>query len=203
MTNQIEFKIFTEKKGFQITINIVVYSLLFCSIGIAYLADKFFGESTIESFGQAGGILGCLLMIYFKFAQSFTRESLNGDLSKRIIFKSSEISIADQKYALDEIKKLEFFVGDYFDRWEYRGRGDFNPGRTNGTFNVCKLHLKTGEIIGTRFQLMRKGEFAKMRELLLEYYSQDKIHFLKLIEYLGIEKYEEIQEFKKTLPLTK
>ena len=42
-----------------------------------------------------------------------------------------------------------------------------------------------------------------MRELLLEYYSYNKIHFLKLIEYLGICKYEEIQEFKITLPPTK
>ena len=203
MTNKIEYKIFTKKKGFQLTVNIVVYTILLGSIAIAYLADKYFGESTLESIGQAGGVLGCVLMIYFKIAQSFTRESLNGDLNKRVIFKSSEIIIADQIFSLEEIKKIEFYVGDYFDKWEYKVKGDLNPGRTNGTSNICELHLANGKMIVTRFQLMYKTEFLKMRELLVEYYSENKIHFLKLIEYLGIEKYEEIQEFKKTLPPTK
>lgn len=203
MTNQIEFKIFTKKNGFRLTNNIVVYSLLFGSLGVAWLADKYLGESTIEDIGQVVGVLTCILMVYFKITQSFKRESLNGDLTKSIIFKPTQIIVEEHTYCLDEIKKIEFYVGDYFDKWEYKVKGDLNPARTNGTSNVCDLHLTNGKIIGTRFQLMYKGEFLKMRELLLEYYSSNKIHFLKLIEYLGIDKYEEIQEFKKTLPPTK
>jgi hypothetical protein len=202
MTDQIEFKLFTKKHGFQLTINIVVYTLFIGSIGIAYLADKLFDESTLETIGQTGGIFCCILIIYFKIAQSFTRESLQGDLKKSIILKPSEIIIDDQIFSLEEIKKIEFYVGDYFNRLEYKAQGDLNPGRTNGTSNICELHLTNGKMIDTRFQLMYKDEFLKTRRLLLEYYSKNKIHFLKLIEYLGIENYEEIQEFKKTLPPT-
>ena len=141
-----------------------------------------------------------IVIIYFKITQSTTRESLNGDLSKRIIFTNTEINIDDKKISLVEIKKIEFFVSDYFDRWEYKFNGSLNPERTNGTSNICILYLINGEIINTKFQLMYKEEFLKMRDILIVYYSENKIHFLKLIEYLGIDKYEEIQEFKKTLP---
>ena len=63
MTKEIEFKIFTKNKGFNITANIIVYSLLFSGIGIAYLAKRYLDNSTIESLGQGVGILACLLMI--------------------------------------------------------------------------------------------------------------------------------------------
>jgi len=202
MTNEIEFKIFTKNKGLQITVNRVVYPMLFGCISIAYLADKYFDESILESIGQFGGVLVCILMIYFKIAQSFTRESLNGDLSKNLIFKTSEIIIDDQKLNLNEIKKIEFYIGDYFNNWEYKVKGDLNPARTNGTSNLCELTVQNGKKVRVNFQLKYKDEFQKMKELLIVYYLENKIHFLKLIEYLGIDKYEDIQEFKKTLTPT-
>jgi|SRR5690606_5032234 len=202
MSNQVEFKIFTRKKGFTFTVNVFVYSLLLGSLGIAYLANKYLNGSVLESFGKAGGIIGCILMIYFSITKLSARKPLNGDLSKRLIFRPSEIILDGNKIELSEIKKVEFSVEDYFDRFEYSIRGDLNPCRTNGTSNLCELILSNGEKIQVRFQLMYKGEFLKMRELLLKYYSENKIHFLRLIEYLGIEKYQEIQEFKKTLPPT-
>ena len=71
---EIEFKIFTKNKGFRITVNIVVYSLLFASIGIAYLGDTYFDEIVIKDIGLAGGILACILVVYFKITQSFKRK---------------------------------------------------------------------------------------------------------------------------------
>ncbi len=202
MTKEIEFKIFTKNKGFKLSVNIVVYSLLFIGIGIAYLAREYLGNSTIENLGQGVGILACMLMIYFKITQASKRKSLNGNLNKKLRFRTREILIDDIKIELNEIKKIEFYINDYFDKWESQAPGDFAPGRTNGTSNICELTLINGHKTKVNFQLMYENEFLKMRELLLQYYSENKIHFLKLIEYLGIEKYEEIQEFKKTLPPT-
>lgn len=202
MTKEIKFKIFTKNEGFKISENIVVYSLIFSGIGIAYIAGKHLDNSAIESIGQGIGILGCILMIYFKITQVSKRKSLNGNLNRTLRFRNNEILIDDIKIELNEIKKIEFFLNDYFDKWESQAPGDLNPGRTNGTSNICELTLINGKIIKINFQLMYENEFLKMKELLLRYYSENKIHFLKLIEYLGIEKYDEIQEFKKTLPST-
>lgn len=197
---EIEFKIFTKNKGFRITVNIVVYSLLLASIGIAYLGDTYFDEIVIKDIGLAGGILACILVVYFKITQSFKRKPLNGSLNRSLKFRANEILIDNKKYELNEIRKIEFSVEDYFDKWESHAPGDLSPAKTNGTSNICEIILANGQKSSVNFQLNYRNEFLKMRELLIKYYAENKIHFLKLIEYLRIEEYEEIQAFKKTLP---
>lgn len=201
--NDIEFKIFTRNKGRQISVNIVVYTLLISSLGILFFEVKYFDNSAVEKVGLWGLSIAGLIMVYFKIAQSFTRKSLNGNLNRSLNFREKEILIDSEKYDLNDIQKIEFSICDYFDKWEYPGRGNFNPARTNGTDNSCEITLISGQKIKVNFQLTQKDEFKKMRELLIKYYSDNKIHFLRLIEYLGIDKYEEIQDFKKTLPPTK
>lgn len=200
MINKIQFKIYTKDKRFHLSENKVVYSLLLGFIGMAYLANLFLSGSVIEDVGRVGGVFTCVIMLYFTITNATKRKPLNGKLNKKLVFKKDEIWIDDDKYELNEIKKIRFNVEDYFNRIEGRIRGDLSPGRSNGTANICELTLMNGQKIEVNFQLMYETEFLKMRELLIKYYTENKIHFLKLIEYLGIEKYEEIQEFKKTLP---
>src|SRR5690606_21451431 len=113
-------------------------------IGIAYLAREYLDNSTIENLGQGVGILACMLMIYFKITQASKRKSLNGNLNKKLRFRTREILIDDIKIELNEIKKIEFYINDYFDKWESQAPGDFAPGRTNGTSNICELTLING-----------------------------------------------------------
>jgi hypothetical protein len=84
--------------------------------------------------------------------------------------------------------------------WQYKSRGDLNPGRSNGISNACELTLINGQKICVYFQLIYIDDFLIMKNLLIKYYLESKIPFLKLIYYLRIEKYKDIQEFKKTLP---
>lgn len=198
-----KFRIFTYKTGFKITINKIIYTILFASLGVAYLGSKLFEDDNIvENIGKIGVYLGCILMIFFKMTQNFIREPLNGILNGELQFFENEILINKNIYSLSEIKKIEFYVSDYFNEWKFRGKGDFNPSKSNGTCNICKITLNNGDKIAINFQLMYNREFLKMRELLIKYHSENKIHFLKLIEYLRIDDYEDIQEFKKTLPVT-
>lgn len=199
MTNEIQFKIYTKDKRFHLSENKVVYSLLFGFIGMAYLANLFFSDSVIENIGRVGGVFTCVIMLYFTIANATKIEPLNGNLNKKLVFKKDQIWIDDDKYELNEIKKISFNVEDYFNRIKGRIKGDLSPGRSNGTANICELTLIDGRKVEVNFQLKYETEFLEMRELLIKYYAENKIHFLKLIEYLGIEKYEEIQEFKKTL----
>ncbi|RZJ74970.1 MAG: hypothetical protein EOO47_20350 [Flavobacterium sp.] len=126
-------------------------------------------------------------------------KALNGTLDDTLRLTETEIFIGRENYLLAEISKIEFEAGDYYNRWEYQSKGNLNPARTNGTDNTCKITLKSGERIVVNFQLLFEHEFIKMKELLIHYHSENKIHFLKLIEYLEIDRYEEIQAFKKTL----
>lgn len=196
---EVEFKIFKESKAFRLSVNKVVYSLLFFSICIAYLGDKFLENNFVRVIGVSGGISASIFIIIFKIIQPFSRKALNGTLTDILRFTESEILIDQQKYLLDEISKIEFNVGDYYNRWEYQSKGNLNAARTHGTDNTCQITLKSGERILVNFQLLFEHEFQRMKELLIYYHSENKIHFLKLIEYLEIDKYEDIQAFKKTL----
>ena len=196
--NDVEFRIFKKSESIQLTVNSVVYSILLSSLCIAFLADQFFNDSLIENVGVTCGISACILVIVFKIAQPFRRQALNGTLDEVLKFKKAEISIGRRTYSLNEIIKIEFSVGDYYNRWEYQSKGNLNPARTNGTSNTLKVILKSEEKITVNFQLAFENEFLRMRELLIKYHFENKIHFLKLIEYLKIDKYEDIQEFKKT-----
>jgi hypothetical protein len=196
---EVEFKIFKESKDFHLSVNKVVYSLLFLSLSVAYSGGKFLGNILVRDIGVAGCFLASILIFLFKIIQQFRRKALNGTLDDTLRLTESEILIDQQNYLLDEISKIEFNVGDYYNRWEYQSKGNLNPARTHGTDNTCKITLKSGEKIVVNFQLLFEYEFHRMKELLIHYHAENKIHFLKLIEYLEIDNYEDIQAFKKTL----
>lgn len=196
---EIEFKIFIKNKGAQLTVNKVVYSLMVVFSGITYLGDKYFDENLIKTFGQVGLILILILIIYFSIARLFSRESLNGTLNQSLKFSETGIEIDNTNYPLAKIKNVEFRICDYFNSRMDSYKGNLNPGRTNGTSNVCLITLIDGQKIALNFQLMYESEFLRMRELLIKYYFENKIQFLKLIAYLEIDNYKEVQEFKRSL----
>jgi len=197
--NEIEFKIFTYKKSKRITPNLIVYSVLLSSLGTAYFSHEILEIKSLENIGLGGLLIASCLMLYFMISGNFKREPLDGTLEKRILFSENAIKVDDWRYELAMIEKVDFTIDDYDGKWRYRAGGNFNQVCSNGTNNRCQLTLKSGQKIEVQFQLMYNGEFLKLKNLLIRYHDEGKLHFLKLIEYLGIDKYEEIQEFKKTL----
>jgi len=202
MENQVEFKVFTKGKlKFYQNPNLVVYPLLGMSLGILYIAEKF-DIQLLEKTGIIFSIITGIVAVVYLIIDFYSIEPLGGDLNKRIIFKPDEIIIDGNKYPLNEIKKISFKANDYYDGILWPTNDIYlRSTNSNGTHNYCTLYLTNGQKIETRFQLMHPKAFAnKMREILIEYYAQGKLHFLNLIDLLGIQKYEDIQEFKKTLP---
>tara|TARA_Y100000813_G_C24058942_1_gene303008 strand:+ start:311 stop:688 length:378 start_codon:yes stop_codon:yes gene_type:complete len=125
---------------------------------------------------------------------------LNGTLDKTLNFGLKKITIGANQYDLDDLRKIDFLIQDYFDKWNYTR--DFNPCRSNGVGNKLILTLKNGQIIESNFQLMYEGQMKKLETILIQYHGAGVLHFLKLIDLLGIDDYDEIQEFKKRLPPT-
>lgn len=195
----VEFRIFKKGRGPIITANRVVYGLGLISASFIYLIPKYLQEGVTEKIGVFGMFLTLVLMVILGFTKFFTRKSLSGTLDLVLKFCENEIGVGDKRFSLKDINKIEFTVRDYFDQMEY-SESNLNPARSNGTSNTCRLILTNGTRIEVKFQLIEKFEFRKMRELLIHYHTNGKIHFLSLIDYLGINDYKEIQEFKKSLP---
>lgn len=201
--NQIEFKIFEKKdKTFFIheIDNIIVYLLLGSSSLLSYFSSKFYKGTTFESISLAFNIICLLFSLVYIFKALCTRKPLNGKLNGTLKFTENSIYINSNKYVIEDISKIEFGLGDYFDKTGPITEGDFKPAISNGVDNFINIHLKDGQKIKVHFQIMQQDDFLKMRHLLIHYFCQNKLTFLRLTQLLRIDDYNEIQEFKKALP---
>lgn len=198
MPQEIEFKLYKPNKRFRITPNLIIIFLILLLSSTIFLNEDFFGNAWKQKISATLFYSMFILGAYFQITKNFKRPPLNGDLSKKLIFTPSEIIIENQKFNLYEINEIVFYHGDYFNNLE--PKRDFNPKRSNGTSNYCQLKLMNGQEIKAYFQLMYDGEFLKMKGLLTHYYTENRIPYLKLMAYLGLDNYEKIQAFKKTLP---
>ena len=194
-----QYRIFKASNKFVLTANMVIYTLLFGVLGTAYLSQKYWQDSNIENFSIIIGVLTAVAAIILAFAGLFTRKTLRGKLEGILVLKEDSVIIDNRKIDISDIGKIDFIVGDYLDRLESGFRGDFNPKRSNGIYNYCKIELSNGEKINIQFQLLNKNDFDRNRDCMISYYKKGKITFMKLIHILNIEGYERIQEFKSSL----
>ena len=68
---------------------------------------------------------------------------------------------------------------------------------SNGVDNTIKIYLTDKSKIEHNFQQKAENEIRNERSLLINYCKKGKLHYLSLLEILGITEYEEIQRFKK------
>ncbi len=197
--NEVNFKIFIPQKKERITPNKIVLILSIPSLFMLICNEDYSQLSFLCGLGQVSLFLALGLGLYFTVTKHTRVKPLDGTLEKRLTFNLESILIAGEKYFISSIKKVDFSIQDYYDKWDYTR--DFNPARSNGVDNKLILTLKNGEIIETKFQLMYQGEMKKLEEQLIEYHRSGILHFLKLIDLLGINDYDEIQEFKKRLTI--
>ncbi len=199
---EVRFPVFERQRKLVLSANLVVYTLILGALLLLHLAKNYEAGERVEKAGRYIFFAGSALGVFFMIKQWSVRKTLMGRFNGTIVFSEGSIVVHEKEYPLHQIEKMEFSVRDYEDKVEYSSRGDFNPRRSNGTGNYCKLKLTSGETVKVYFQLLYEGEFSKMRNVLTAYYLDKKISLLKLTEYLGIEEYEDIQRFKKTLPPT-
>ena len=191
------FTLFTPRKGFKISVEIVVYPLIIMSFLLFYFFDQIYPSYFWKSIAQKGLYLSFGLMIFFSFFRMFDYKSLHGSLKGALKFSADQIFAGTVIYKMEQIKKIELHFDDYHGLIHGSGKYGLNPMKSLGTGNSCVLTMLDGEVVRIFFQIYAKGEFNKMRDLMIEYQKQNKIHFLKLIEYLGMNDYDEIQLLKK------
>ena len=194
-----QYRIFKASNKFVLTANMVIYTLLFVVLGTAYLSEKYWQDNNIGNFSIIIGVLTVIAAIIFAFTGLFTRKTLRGKLEGVLVLKDDSVIIDNRKIDIGDIDKIDFIVGDYLDRLESGFKGDFNPKRSNGVYNYCKIELSNGEKINIQFQLLNKNDFDRNRDCMISFYKKGRITFMRLIHILNIESYGKIQEFKSSL----
>ncbi len=151
-------------------------------------------------------VLRILTFIFFFIYLSFwvyslsEKEKPTGFLSGQLIFKDYEIVIGNETYKLNEISKITIICEDYEDLYISALMNTPHPKYSAGVSNYFEIKLKNGESKRVKFKQNYENEIIKKnKEKLISYHKQGVIPFLTLIQLLGIEDYNEIQDFKKQL----
>lgn len=201
----IEYNIF-EKKDKSIFINetnnIIAYSLLGSSLLLWYFSTTFYKGTTFEGICLKLNIICILVVLVYSLKVLWTRKPLIGKFNGTLKFTENSIDINDNKFIIEDISKIDFEIGDYYDKIGPTIEGDLRPAVSNGVDNFINIQLKDGQKIKVHFQIIQKDDFLKMRDLLIHYFCHNKLTFLRLTQLLRISDYDKIQEFKKALPPT-
>lgn len=117
-----------------------------------------------------------------------------------IVFEKEKIKVNGIEYLLDGLSKITFTdCGNHL----RQGDGYFDKNNAiepNAKDNAIALQLNNGETIAAYLQLNNRYHIRDIQEQLIHYHNEGKLHFLNLIDVLGIEDYNAIQYFKQQLP---
>lgn len=197
------FKIYTPVNKFYFTNNaIVLFTMALCLLPTGFEIILLQHEnheistfSKIIFLGVPIAMLAGVILIpisYKKYAP------LKGIIKDDIIFENDKIIINDRVIKIEELNKLDFFIGDYRGKRNI-GDKDFNGKIANGVNNYISYYLKDNKKEIVYFQLQDEYAIRNISEQLVQYHLAGKLHFLNLIDILGISDYDDIQLFKKDI----
>lgn len=128
---------------------------------------------------------------------SFFRKKDESHLDGEITFLDNRILVNDNVFSIDAVKSISFPSFD-----DYKGKV-INPAEnkvSEGINNVVEILSKEGKKHVYYFQLDHRYQIRDMREQLIQYHLADKLDFNLLVNMLGLESYNAIQNFKNELP---
>lgn len=143
-----------------------------------------------------------ILFIAFIFIiiEAYNFEPLNGEFKGFLESHETNLVINNQKYQMEQIKKIVFHNHDYkgkkiilYDRF-------FNGGYSQGVNNTILLELRNqNNVFKVHFLQSEFYLLQLAKKYLIQYHLIGKLHFLNLIDSLNITDYDEIQNFKKEI----
>jgi hypothetical protein len=141
------------------------------------------------------------VLIVYKFFKNFNEiEKLNGKVTGSVALFTEKILLNNQNIFLKDISLISLVVFDFSHRREVYLISTPYPSLSNGFGNILTIKLINGEIIETNFEQKYQEEFLrKNKEMLIDYYKMGKISLLNLLDVFGIDDYDDIQDFKKSV----
>lgn len=110
-----------------------------------------------------------------------------------IIFHNDKVVIAGKRILLAELQQIRIPVCN-----DYYGRND-RGSITQGDNNVIELLLANGNKETYYFALSERYEIRSIKEQLIAYYKAGKFDFDNLTLVLGLEDYNAVLNFKRSL----
>tara|TARA_R110002020_G_scaffold323714_2_gene539539 strand:- start:2691 stop:3299 length:609 start_codon:yes stop_codon:yes gene_type:complete len=193
-------KIFRKRKGIYISPEKLVAIFLTASVFLmAYLKQSHGYDFNDWHFALIiiwfVYIIGLMISTFFRYEREI------GTYCGNLTFWENRIQVDEENYDLSQISKLDF-------RQAYDIRGmfvnstlEFTPHLSNGLDNVMTLELKSGQKIKCNFLQTESERLRHFKEILTHYHKNGILGWLPLLDILGIEDYNKIQDFKKEIAM--
>jgi len=195
--NKLKYKIITKKKKFYWTVNSVFFTIITITTLPVFIKLNILKSENVTILDKS--LLSIMLVTFFvtiiigisKFNKFVT---LKGELNSDLELKNDKIIINEKEYLLNIIQKIEISAFDF--KGAYSGYRNFDGTLSNGVDNKMVIYLVDNNKIELNFQQNFENEIRNESKILIDYCNQGKLHYLNLLEILGINNYEEIQKFK-------
>ncbi|KAF2514736.1 hypothetical protein EYY60_03305 [Flavobacterium zhairuonense] len=190
-----KFSIFIKSNKFYWSPQTITYSTLFFICGVMLfkqkvlnlehnLIDEIFGWFAVSTF---------MFGIILKFYNSNKIEPLRGKLEGYLSFEKEAITVGNEIYPLEKIRKIKISNDDYVGRLAHISSGNLGPALSNGTNNFLILFFESSTSKRYAFELINSDDFQKVRETLIDYYLIGKIDYWELAYILGEKSTSEIR----------
>jgi hypothetical protein len=200
-----KFRIYKKSKYDFLTTNFIAYSLFSLTfIPALIISSTHYGLNYLFKIFGGIGVTLFFVLSFYKLIQAKRHEKIWGTFTGDLIFFSDKISVNSVTHYMTDINKIEINARDYYKKHsgDY-AKKDFNGSLSNGLDNQLILYFNNGQNQSIHFEQRNKNDILKLKDIFIDNYSQNKLSMLKLLEALNITDYTEIQELKKTLPLTR
>ena len=197
-----KFALFTPVNKLYFTRNLVTCTLFVLGLIPAVFEIYVLGHrehlTLFSSYFAYLSSIATIIYLISVLGNSVRQETLKGIIGGSVFFELDQIVVNDKKYLLVDIRKLNIYMNDYV--------GKINPnyrtakGRiSRGVGNSIIIYLINGDQKTFYFQQPDEHGNQLIREQLIHYHLEGRLHWLNLIDALCISDYDEIQSFKKTL----
>ena len=196
--NKLKYKILTKKKKFYWTVNNIFFSIIVITTLPVFIKLNILKSENVTILDKS--LLGIMCFSFFSaiivgLSRYNKFVTLKGELKTDLEFFNDKIIIDEEEYPLSAIQKIEINAFDF--KGAFRGYKNFDGTLSNGVDNTLKIYLNNEPEIKLFFQQTINNEIRNEKTSLINYCNHSKLHYLNLLEILGITDYEEIKIFKK------
>ncbi|GAA3969598.1 hypothetical protein GCM10022246_22820 [Pedobacter ginsengiterrae] len=186
----------SKKKDF-VSNETIIYSLWFLAIVIFFLTDNYAQSNDLVYWGRLSILVAIVALSgYWALVGLWKYRPLNGKYNGELEFGEDYFKINDKQIKLNEINKIDIKIQDYHGM-QTRSRGSaFSPGLSQGINNYVEYINQDGTSNRVFFKQSVKSQYRELRTFIISAIKLNKIPFLRGIDLLGIEDYDEIQQFK-------
>lgn len=161
----------------------------------AFLQTKF-----LEILYETSILLFLIFFAYIVLKSFKQQEKQRKENTGTLELLSDKILLNKRSIALDEIKRLSIKLGNLDGNEKTLLISTPNPSIADRFNNMLCVSLTSEEVIQINFEQSYDQQFTEInRDILIEYYKAGVLPLTGLLEILGIEGFEEIQAFKRTL----